>query len=143
MKRRFGAVLLLGTTLLAQSGGERIYLQQCASCHERYHPVESLSENFMEANNTLLNLKAPTMNQLAFRIKQRVGDPNGDREFHLMEVVAFIKDYIYYPDLQKSVCMDEVLRHFDTMPSLLGKIGEADLEAVAEWIYFSDNKEEK
>jgi hypothetical protein len=52
-----------------------------------------------------------------------------------MEVVEFIKDYVIDPDKSKSVCLEEVISNFETMPSLRGKISEEELEMVSEWIY--------
>jgi hypothetical protein len=92
-------------------------------------------ENFMKGKNTLLQLKGPSLNQLNFRLKQMIGEPNGDKEFHKMEVVEFIKDYVIDPDKSKSVCLEEVISNFETMPSLRGKISEEELEMVSEWIY--------
>ncbi len=115
--------------------GEGIYKEKCASCHAGYIPMGTLKENFVEFNNTKLKLKGPTLNQLSFRLKQKIGDPAGDREFHMMEVTEFIKSYIYHPDKQKSVCMDEVLAAFDTMPSMKGQISDAEAQAVAAYIY--------
>lgn len=134
-------VLTLSVTALAEVSGEAVYERSCAGCHDRFEEPDTLIRNFMETNNTLLNLKAPTINQLAFQLKRRIGDPKGDREFHLMEVVEFVKDYCYYPDKQKSVCIPQVIDAFETMPSLEGKVTEEAMEAVAEWIYFSDIKE--
>lgn len=131
-------MVMLAVWPLFAHPGEAIYVQHCAACHQRYVDKEILAKNFMEMNNTLLDLKAPTVNQLAFRLKQRIGDPEGDREFHLMEVVEFVKDYVFFPDKQKSVCLPEVIRNFDTMPSMKGEISEEELETVTEWIYYSD-----
>lgn len=143
MIRATAATAACAAALFGASAGEAVFERDCTACHERFIPVKTLTENFMKRENRLLNLKAPTVNQLAFRIKQRVGDPSGDREFHLMEVVEYIKDYLYYPDKQKSVCLEEVIRHFETKESMLGKISEEDLEAVAEWIYYSDIKDDE
>jgi hypothetical protein len=76
-------------------------------------------------------------------LKQQIGDRDGDREFHMMEVTEFVKDYVYYPDKQKSVCIPEVIRQFDTMAPMKGKISEEELDAVSEWIYMSDLKQEE
>ncbi|BDY12609.1 thioredoxin fold domain-containing protein [Hydrogenimonas cancrithermarum] len=133
--KRFLWWILLPLSLSAVEG-ERVYERKCASCHQRYIPVETLMKNFMEHNNTLLHLKAPTVNQLAYRLKQRIGDPKGDKDMQLMEVQSFVQDYLLYPDRQKSVCMPEVLSHFETMPSMRGKVTDEEIEAVAEWIYF-------
>jgi hypothetical protein len=140
-RRSVSALLVCFAPLYAGMSGEAVYERDCAACHERFVPTDLLMRNFLQEGNRLLRLKGPTINQLAFRIKQRVGDPGGDREFHLMEVVEFIKDYVYEPDKQKSVCISEVLELFETMPGMRGRIGESDLEAVAEWIYFSDIEE--
>lgn len=130
--------LLLGTFVLSASlaaDGKAVYEQKCAQCHAYYIPVSDLMENFVKTQNKKLALKGPTINQLNFRLKQMIGEPDGDAEFHKMEVVEFIKDYVYYPDKQKSVCIKEVIDSFETMESMENKISEEDLEAVAEWIY--------
>jgi thioredoxin-related protein len=132
--------LLVSFSIGLFSDGVTIYKNKCASCHEAYIPMGELKENFVEFNNTKLKLKGPTLNQLSFRLKQKIGDPHGDEEIHLMEVVEFVKSYVYAPDKQKSVCMDEVLTAFDTMPSLKGHISQEELEEVATYIYHFDKQ---
>lgn len=136
------ALLIVAGHLFALSG-EAVYEKHCAACHQRYVEMDILSKNFFEMDNKMLNLKAPTINQLVFRLKQQIGDRDGDREFHMMEVTEFVKDYVYYPDKQKSVCIPEVIRQFDTMAPMKGKISEEELDAVSEWIYMSDLKQEE
>ena len=134
-------IVLLGvisTLLLVASEGEKVFKAKCASCHSEFFSMEKLTENFMQRDNKLLNLKAPTLNQLSFRLKQQIGDPKGDEDMHRMEVGAFIADYLINPDKQKSVCMDDVIKHFDTMPSMKDKIDDDEIEAVNEYIYDYD-----
>lgn len=138
MKLLFGISLCM--VFLFGTEGKVVYEQKCASCHEGYIPMGKLSENFLEKNNEMLKLKAPTMNQLSFRLKQQIGDPKGDSEIHRMEVEAFISDYLINPDKEKTFCMDEVIKHFDTMPSMKGKITEEEMSAVSEFIYDFDSK---
>jgi len=126
---------LLAVTILFASEGEEVYQKKCASCHETFIPVEKLMENFMEKNNTLLHLKAPTINQISFRLKQQIGDPKGDEDMHRMEVGAFIADYLIHPDKQKSICMPEVIQYFETMPSMKGQLSTDEMEAVSEFLY--------
>lgn len=131
----FKFLILLPLTIFAMDG-EEVYNKKCSSCHQLYFPVDELMKNFMEYNNTLLNLKAPTINQLSYRLKQRIGDPTGDKDIQLMEVTSFIQDYLFYPDKQKSICLPEIASYFETMPSFKGKLTEDEIEAVSEWIYF-------
>ena len=127
-------VIVIAGSLLA-GGGEEVYKAKCAACHQSYIPMEKLTENFLEKENKLLKLKAPTLNQLSFRLKQQIGDPKGDEEIHRMEVGAFVADYLVHPDKEKSVCLPGVIKYFDTMPSLKGKISEDEIEAVSNYIY--------
>jgi thioredoxin-related protein len=120
--------------------GKEVYEKKCASCHQGYISMSKLKENFQDYNNTLLKLTAPTLNQLSYRLKKSIGDPKGDNEIHRMEVAAFISEYVQYPDRQKSLCLDEVMQVFKTMPSLKGKISEDELEAVSTYIYEFDEK---
>jgi len=134
-------VFLLGifsTLFLFANEGEEVFKDKCASCHNEFVSIEKLTENFMESENKLLNLKAPTLNQLSFRLKQQIGDPKGDEDMHRMEVGAFIADYLINPDKQKSVCMADIIKYFDTMPSMKGQIDDEELEAVSEYIYDYD-----
>ena len=120
--------------------GEEVFKKKCASCHEAFVPVEVLMKNFKETNNTMLHLKAPTLNQLSFRLKQRIGDPRGDEDMHRMEVSAFVADYLIYPDKQKSVCIRAVLESFDVMPSMKGKLTTEEMEAVSNYLYDFETK---
>ncbi len=115
--------------------GEEVFKKKCASCHELFVPVETLMKNFKEMNNTMLHLKAPTLNQLSFRLKQRIGDPRGDEDIHRMEVGAFVADYLNYPDKQKSICIRAVIESFNVMPSMKGKLTAEEMEAVSNYMY--------
>ena len=128
-------LLLILTFSIGANEGKALFEKHCASCHVPFIPMLTLKENFLDHNNTLLNLKAPTLNQLSYRLKQRIGDPKGDEELHRMEVTAFMSDYVYHPDKDKSVCLDEVMAHFKTMPSLKGKVSEEALESIGEYLY--------
>jgi len=140
MKMLIGiAIIGLGSFLYADDG-EEVYQKKCASCHEAYIPMPKLMKNFVEQKNKLLNLKAPTLNQLSYRLKQQIGDPKGDEEIHRMEVGAFMSDYLKNPDKQKSVCLRDVIQYFDTMPSMKGQISEEEIESVSEYIYDFDKK---
>ncbi len=130
-------VYVLGVMLLADEG-KMLFEKHCASCHTPFIPMSKLKENFLDHNNTLLHLKAPTLNQLSYRLKQRVGDPHGDEELHRMEVTAFMSDYVIKPDRDKSVCLDDVMQFFKTMPSLKGTISQKDLNLIGDYLYDFD-----
>jgi thioredoxin-related protein len=132
--------MLLYLNALYAMEGKDVYEKKCASCHPGYISMSKLKENFLDYNNTLLKLTAPTLNQLSYRLKQRIGDPKGDNDIHRMEVAAFITEYVIHPDRQKSLCLEDVMQHFKTMPSLEGKVSEDELEAVSTYIYDFDEK---
>lgn len=130
--------LLLASILLA-SDGKILFEKHCISCHTPFIPMSQIKENFLDSNNTQLNLKAPTLNQLSYRLKQRVGDPHGDEDLHRMEVTAFMSDYVIHPDRDKSVCLDDVMHFFKTMPSLKGKVSEDELDDIGTYLYDFDS----
>lgn len=115
--------------------GEKIFDQKCSTCHEKYMDIPLLMKNFIEEDNKLLNLKAPTGNEISFRLKQQIGSKE-DIEFHIAETADFVKDYLFYPNKAKTICLEGVIRHFDTMPSMKGKIDEDEIEDVAFFLYF-------
>ena len=131
--------MMLLTLLLCAKDGKALFAKHCLPCHQLFAPMSKLKKNF-DHNNTILNLKAPTLNQLSYRLKKRIGDPKGDKEMHRMEVTAFMSDYVNDPDKQKSVCLEEVIKHFDTMPSLKGKVTEDELEEIGVYLYDFDKK---
>ena len=126
-------VCVVGVILLADEG-KMLFEKHCVACHTPFIPMSKLKENFLDHNNTLLNLKAPTLNQLSYRLKQQVGDRHGDEDLHRMEVTTFMSDYVIHPDKDKSVCLDDVMQHFETMPSLKGKVSEQDLKTIAAYV---------
>ena len=115
--------------------GEMVFDNKCSKCHEKSMDIQLLMRNFIEEDNKLLNLKAPTGNEISYRLKSQVGSDE-DREFHLIETADFMKDYLYYPDRSKTICLEGVIRHFETMPSMKGEISEEEIEDVNHFLYF-------
>ncbi len=74
--------------------GKILFEKKCSSCHIEYIPMALLKENFVEFNNTKLKLKGPTLNQLSFRLKQKLTSQGDDVEFQKLIVTEFIKSYI-------------------------------------------------
>ncbi len=126
--------------VLFSDEGKVLFEKYCVSCHTPFISMSKLKANFLDHNNTLLKLKAPTLNQLSYRLKQQIGDRHGDEDLHRMEVTAFMSDYVIHPDKDKSVCLDDVMRYFKTMPSLKGKVSEDALEIIGEYLYAFDEK---
>lgn len=115
--------------------GEQIFDNKCSSCHEKSMPIPLLMENFIEKDNKLLNLKAPTGNEISYRLKSQIGSKD-DIEFQIEEAADFVVDYLYNPDKSKTICLEGVIRHFDTMPSMKGKIEEEEIRQVSHFLYF-------
>ena len=108
--------------------GEEIFSKRCASCHQAYIPQLLLNSNY-EHNNTDLNLTAPTLTELSFALKDQVGDRKGDVESQLMEIEAFLQEYISHPDSNRSIFPADVRKHFNQMPPM--KLSEDEAEALA------------
>jgi hypothetical protein len=115
--------------------GEQIFDNKCATCHVKYLDMQTLLKNFLEENNKTLNLKAPTGNQISYRLKSQIGSRD-DIEFHIEEINDFLKDYLYNPNKEKTVCLTGVIDHFDTMPSMEGVVSEEEIEEVGNFLYF-------
>lgn len=62
--------------------GEKIFDNKCSECHVKYMNIQLLMKNFIEENNELLNLKAPTGNEISFRLKSQIGTKD-EIEFQL------------------------------------------------------------
>ncbi|RUM72104.1 MAG: hypothetical protein DSZ08_01730 [Sulfurovum sp.] len=139
---KIGIILgIFFSIFLYANRGEEVYNKVCSQCHQLDIPRDKLMKNFFEMNNTLLNLKAPTISQISYSMKQKIGDPREDIDIQRMEVSAFIADYIIYPDKQKSVLSPKISKFFKTMPSLKGKLSTEDIEAISNFVYDYDQKD--
>jgi len=109
--------------------GEKVFERNCASCH-----IKMISKE--ETKKIFKTLKAPPMIEVSNQLKRNISIKNDlDDEIHRAVVIAFIKDYVVYPDLDKSMCEAMALEKFGQMPSQKGKLSEDELNAVAAWVY--------
>ena len=109
--------------------GEAVFERACASCHIKMITGE-------ETKKVFKTLKAPPMIEISNKIKGNIKiNDDLDDELHRAVVIAFVKDYILYPHLDKSMCKPMALDHFGVMPSLKGKITPEEINAVSAWVY--------
>ncbi|MFT7879709.1 MAG: DUF255 domain-containing protein [Sulfurimonas sp.] len=120
-------------SLFASEGAE-LFERHCASCHTHYLPMSRVIAN-AEQNNTLLHLKAPTLNQLSFGVRLNVGDRKADEESQRMEVEEFIASYIASPQREKSVLPRELTHFYPEMPPMKNLLDEDEIEALSSYIF--------
>ncbi|MEN8717384.1 MAG: hypothetical protein ABF301_01810 [Sulfurovum sp.] len=114
--------------------GQDIFEQKCTTCHVKFIDMNTVVRNFFHENNNM-NLKAPTANQISFRLKQQIGDKS-DIEFHLFETNDYLKSYVLDPNRSKTICLDGVIEYFDGMPSMRGIVSEEEIEQLNHFLYF-------
>ena len=126
--------------------GKKVFDAKCASCHKEYIPMNLLKENFLEKNNTLLNLKAPSANLIVwamFDSSKKIGDEN-DKEFQEIEINGYLKSYLENPDRFNSICDDSALGHYENKSSMKGELSEDDyLSLTSYFMEFKDNIKEE
>ena len=115
-------------TLLSGVDGYQVYQKHCMGCH-----VEMMEKK--EVIRNLGNLKAPPMVEVSHRLKENVMIADEDDDVKRRVIVAFVKDYVENPSIQYSMCHPMAIEKFGIMPSLKGKLGEDERQAVAEWVY--------
>jgi len=123
-----------GILSLFASEGEALFEKHCAACHSGYIPMSKVIAN-AEQNNTLLSLKAPTLNQLSFGVRLNVGDRKADEEAQRMEVEEFITSYIASPQREKSVVPKELTHFYPDMPPMPNLLDEEEIEALSSYIF--------
>ncbi len=132
MKRLFSMFLTVSLSLMATEqkvDGEKIFEKACASCH-----IKMITST--ETKKIFKTLKAPPMVEVSGQLKKNIKIVEDiDDDIHRAVVIAFIKDYVMYPHLDKSMCQAMALEKFDLMPSLKGKLSEEELNAVSAWVY--------
>jgi len=120
--------------------GKAIFDSRCLSCHSKHIDSEKLKKNFFEMNNTLLHLKAPTVNMLAYSIMDsplHIGDPS-DPEMQQVEIEEFLKDYLAHPNIENSICDANMLKHYDKKESMETNLTDDELTNLS--IYFMGYK---
>jgi thioredoxin-related protein len=123
---------MTGTALFALSG-EEVFKQKCASCHDYYIPQTKLNTNY-EHNNTDLKLKAPTLTELSFRLKDQVGDRTTDAEGQKFEIEEFLTIFFKDPaSNKKSILKKQTRKVFGQMPPV--EVDEDEVEALADFMY--------
>ncbi len=131
--KKTGLILLMGAISLMGAeqkiDGEKVFDKDCASCHVKMITAQETKKIFK-------TLKAPPMVEVSGQLKKNIKIVEDiDDEIHRAVVIAFIKDYVMYPHIDKSMCQTMALEKFGLMPSLKGKISEEELNAVAAWVY--------
>lgn len=130
---RIGLILLMGVGSLLgaeqEVDGEKVFDRTCAACH-----IKTITK--AETMKIFKTLKAPPMIEVSTQLKANIQIVNDlDDEIHRAVVIAFIKDYVLYPHMDKAMCEAMALEHFNLMPSQKGNLSEAELNAVAAWTY--------
>jgi len=132
MKRIITGIVIGTVALMAAEStidGEKVFDQKCASCHIKMITKPELKKIFK-------TVKAPPMIEVSNQLKKNIKIVEDiDDEIHRAVTIAFIKDYVIYPDLDKSMCEAMALEKFSLMPSQKGKLSEEELNAVATWVY--------
>lgn len=121
--------------------GQKIFENKCSSCHGNFVEINVLKENFFEKNNKLLNLKAPTVNMLAYAIMEspkKVGDLD-DIEMRQIEIEKFLKSYLETPDRFNSICDEHILHFYETKKSMKGQLSQEDYKNLS--IFFMEYKQ--
>ena len=116
-------------TAEAKIDGGKVFEAKCASCHIKMITKE-------EAMKMLKSIKAPPMVEVSRQLKDNIRIVDDlDDEIHRAVVIAFIKDYVIYPTLEKSMCEAMALEKHGVMPSQKGNLTEEELNAVSTWVY--------
>jgi hypothetical protein len=131
--KRVGSILLMAAVSLMAAeqkvDGEKVFEKVCASCHIKMITKEETKKIFK-------SVKAPPMVEVSSQLKNNIKIVDDiDDDIHRAVVIAFIKDYVIYPHMDKAMCDAMALEKFDLMPSLKGTMSEEELNAVAAWVY--------
>ena len=121
-------LITLMSIALMGADGYKVYKDNCMKCHAEMMTKADVMKSFK-------SLKAPPMIEVANKIKGNIHIVDEDADIKRRVVIAFIKDYIDNPSIQYSMCEPMALEKFGVMPSLKGKLNEAQKQAVAEWVY--------
>ena len=127
MKKVILSSLILASSLFAVDGYD-VYKRNCKVCHVEMMNKEQILKHLNE-------LSAPPMVEVSARLKENIKTADDEDDVNRYLFILFVKDYIVNPNLDNSMCNSGAIEKFGTMPSLKGKLNEAEKQAVAEWVY--------
>ena len=136
------AGLLFSTlTLSAGNDGNSVYEANCKACHilkpmmDKQKMMQMSKADRMSMKEKMMkNMKAPPMAKVSAKLKHDFGNDKA-------KVVAFVKDYIVNPSVDKAHCMPMALKRFGVMPPIGKSLSAEDLDTIANWVV--DNFNEK
>jgi len=115
MKKVILLAAIAGTFGFANSG-EALIKEKCATCHTLEIPQMEMMPEFV----------APPMDAVMFHMKDVIKGKDN--------LKAFIDDYVYEPDVSKSVCESNKVQKFGVMPSQKGKVTKEELATISDYM---------
>ncbi|MEA2111823.1 MAG: c-type cytochrome [Campylobacterota bacterium] len=110
------------TKNLSNLDGEVLLQQKCMSCHDLHMPAKTSPDEI-----------APPMMAVAFHIKSNMQSITPAET--KAKYVAFLKDYVMQPSLEKTFCDAESLKKYGLMPAQKGNLTLDELEAIALYMF--------
>ncbi len=102
--------------------GKKLLQEKCTKCHNIDLPPK-----------TFTNEKAPPMMAVAFHVVHFI--KTEDESQRIPKAIAFVKDYVINPSASKSFCDKASLKSYGIMPSQKGKVTQAELQAIGEYMF--------
>jgi len=123
--------------------GKVLFRSKCNVCHAGYFPASELKKNFFDKNNTLLHLKAPTTNMLAWVVTKspkRIVDP-ADAEMSREAVALYLQETLENPD-SDTLFEHNIRKYFGKHPVLKG-LSQKDYDDLADYLLQYDAMRKK
>ncbi len=108
--------------------GKKLLQEKCASCHNLDMPAKTYPEEV-----------APAIMAISFHVHDFVTVSTPAER--TPKSIAFVKDYVINPSLEKSFCDEESLKSYGLMPSQKGKVTDDELQSIAEYMFSYYNQE--
>ncbi len=80
-------------------------------------------------------LLAPPMSIVIQRLKNVIEVKIDDDDVKKAVTVAFIKDYVLQPSIDKGICRATCFSQFGVMPTQKGQLPSETIEEIASWAY--------
>lgn len=132
-------ILLFTSCLFASyEDGKKLFTKHCASCHGSFISLKDIKENFFQKDNQMLKLKAPTQNMLVYAIlngPKKIGE-DSDIEMRQIEIEEYLKDYLYEPNIEHSICDPIILKYYDKKEPLKVRLDDEQITDLAQFFLF-------
>ena len=119
------------------SDGKNVINKKCLSCHIEYVDMQLYKKNFLVYKNKLLNLKAPSINRIVYKIlysNKQIGTKEDDLDIRKELIKEYLEDFLTNPSYENSLFSHGIKKYYGLKKSMSGKLNNQEYTDLVDYI---------